>query len=92
MPHQDDLAELDDTSLDGVNGGVAAATSGDSNPQLASALQGITDEISKLGKHNVVDSTSSSFALMLPMMMMMMGGGGGGCPCGCGMAHCCRRR
>jgi hypothetical protein len=82
--------ELDDTVLDEVTGGVTSSTSASTDPQLASALQGITSQIASLGKAN--GNSGSSLETLLPMMLMMgMGGGGGSCGCGCGMANCSRR-
>ena len=85
-----DSAVLDDDALDDVTGGVTASTAS-TDPQLASALQGITSQISSLSQNK--GNSGNSLEALLPMMLMMgMGGGGGSCHCGCGMANCCSRR
>jgi hypothetical protein len=93
-PSRSDLDDtvLDEVCLDDVTGGVTSSTSATTDPQLASALQGITSQIASLSQNK--GNSGSSLETLLPMMMMMgLGGGGGGgsCPCGCGMANCCRR-
>ena len=84
-----DATVLDEVCLDEVTGGVTSSTSASTDPQLASALQGITSQIASLSQNK--GNSGSSLEAMLPMMLMMgKGGGGGSCPCGCGMANCCR--
>ena len=85
--HKSDLddAVLDVATLEDVTGGVASSST---DPQLASALQSITSEISSLSKSK--NNGGGSLEAMLPMMLLM-GQGGGSCPCGCGMANCMRR-
>jgi hypothetical protein len=92
--HHPTHSDLDDTVLDEacleeVTGGVTDS-SATTDPQLASALQGITSQIASLSQNN--GNSGNSLEAMLPMMLMMgMGrGGGGGCSCGCGAASCCR--
>jgi hypothetical protein len=81
-----DATVLDEACLEEVTGGV---TDPSTDPQLASALQGITSQIASLSQNK--GNSGSSLEAMLPMMMMMgMGRGGGSCSCGCGGASCCR--
>lgn len=69
------------SELEAVTGGTTTASS-DSNDQLTTALQSITDSLKSLQNKN-----TNGFAQLMPFMMMMMMGGGG---CGCGMRGCHR--
>lgn len=94
MSHHDELPCIDPSALDEVTGGVTTKPSSSSgtNPQLATALQAITSQISSLGQ-NSGNNSGGSLQSILPLMLMLGkgGGGGGACPCGCGMANCMRR-
>ncbi len=91
MSHHDELPSIDPTSLEDVTGGVTSKASSGTNTQLTTALQGITSQLSSLGKNS--NSSGNSLQSLLPMMLLLGkgGGGGGACPCGCGMANCMRR-
>jgi len=96
MSHHDELPSIDPSTLEDVTGGVTSTASSGTDTQLTAALQGITSQLSSLGKTN--NSSGSSLQSLLPMMLLLGkggagggGGGGGACPCGCGMASCTRR-
>jgi hypothetical protein len=87
-PTDHDATVLDEACLEEVTGGVTDS-SASTDPQLASALQGITSQIASLSQNK--GNSGSSLEAMLPMMLMMgMGRSGGSCSCGCGGASCCR--